>query len=363
MESRVVKVALPVHGGDVARVTARYGGGDWLDFSANINPAGPPQAALDALQRGAVDVASLTRYPTAHDRALCDALATLHGVDSERIVVANGAAALVEAFVRTVAPRRCLVPQPAFSEYERALAAQKCELIAFRLTAESNFALDVPRFIAMLADQQPDAAIINNPHNPSGACVPRTAMAAIVEAARTLGVALLIDEAFVDFVPSASVVAELHHENVLVLRSLTKFFALPALRVGYGVASPAFAQALTARIPSWPITSLAADAARAALADAPYALATRDATVAERDALASALRRLGLRVYPSAANFLLFSAPLPSGVLTDRLASEHRIIVRDCASYAGMEDGGFIRVGVRTRDENARLVAALQRLI
>jgi threonine-phosphate decarboxylase len=358
-------IELPAHGGDVAAVAARYGAdaahGAWIDFSANMNPAGPPAAVIAALRAGAEDIATLMRYPTACDRALRDALASANARAAEEIVPANGAAALIEAFVRVVAPRRCVVPQPAFSEYARALAAARCATIAPRLDPAASFTLDAHALIALFRDERPDACILTNPHNPSGALTSAATMSAIVEEAHACGVALLIDEAFIDYVPQASVVDAVRTGDVLVVRSLTKFYAMPALRVGYGIAPPAFARALIAHIPSWPITSLAADAARAALPDETYARETRATNARVRERFTADLRALGLTVFPSAANFVLAEAPVPSGTLTEALARNHRLIVRDCATYETLEHGGFVRIAVRTQEENDRLVAALAR--
>lgn len=353
-------LARPAHGGDLETVAARYGARErWLDFSANINPAGPPPAVLAALRAGAGDVSSLVRYPTARDRALQTVLAETLATAPDRIVIANGAAAIIEAFVRTVAPRRCLVPQPAFSEYARALAAQGCETIPFVLDPSTGFALEAEDVVAALRRERPDACIVTNPHNPSGALAGRAALETMLDAARRLGTAVLVDEAFIDFAPEASVAGAVHNGEVLVLRSLTKFYAMPALRVGYALAPRAFAQAVAARIPSWPVTSLAADAAIAALSDDAYASETRESNACERERLRTDLRALPLTVFSSAANFLLLDSAIPSPVLTDALASRHGIVVRDCATYPTLEDGGYIRIGVRSRTDNAQLVAAL----
>ena len=362
--SRIVPDAfpLPFHGGDIDAIATRYemDGAGWLDFSANINPAGPPPAVLEVLRTGAQDVASLMRYPTSRDRALGNALASVVGVAAEQIVIANGSSALIEAFVRTVAPRRCLVPQPAFSEYARALKAQGCETIPFILRPEDDFSLDVRAFVTMLQRERPDACILTNPHNPSGGLIGRDDMRTILENGRALRVAMLVDEAFIDFVPEASVVDSLETgDAALVMRSVTKFYAMPALRVGYGVAPPDFARAVVARIPSWPVTSLAADAAIAALGDEDYVRSTCAGTASERERFATELRAAGVKVFPSAANFLLFASMVPSAVLTDCLARRHRIVVRDCATYPGLEDGGFIRICVRSHRDDSAFVAAL----
>ena len=245
-------LARPVHGGDVSAIARRHGidPATLIDFSANVNPLGPPPAVLEALRAGAADVAALMRYPTDRERALREAAARAHGIDPACVVVANGAAALIEAFVRTAAPRRCVVPQPAFSEYGRALAAQGCEIVPLRLRAEANFALDVDELVDLLRRERPQACVLTNPHNPSGALASISAMESVVAQARTLGIALLIDEAFIDYVPEVSLLRSvLETDDALVIRSLTKFYAMPALRVGYAVASPTFAARVAGRVP------------------------------------------------------------------------------------------------------------------
>jgi threonine-phosphate decarboxylase len=355
-------VKLPAHGGDVDVIKARYGNdGDWLDFSANVNPAGPPPAVLRALRAGADDIANIMRYPNSHDRALRAALASRLDIDPTQFVIGNGSAALIEAFVRTVAPRRCVVPQPAFSEYGRALSAANCETIAFTLDPAENFSLHFDSLARVLRRERPDACLLTNPQNPSGALTSRAEMHEIVDLARLLGTALLIDEAFIDYARDSSIAGSVKDGDgaIFVLRSLTKFYAMPALRVGYGIASSSFASAITACMPSWPVTSLAADAAIAAIADETYARETSISNMLERERFAAELRTLGVTVFPSAANFLLIASKRPSAELTDTLARRHRIIVRDCSTYETLETGGFLRICVRSDDENAVLLKAL----
>ncbi|GAC1425319.1 MAG: threonine-phosphate decarboxylase CobD [Candidatus Velthaea sp.] len=354
-------IETPVHGGDPETVAARYGpAGQWLDFSANINPAGPSQRVLAALRAEAVNLISLTRYPTPHDRELQRAIADAHGCREAHIVVGNGAAALIESFVRCVGPRRALVPQPAFSEYARALAAQGCEVVGLTLDAAAGFALDVPAAVAALERERPDACIITNPHNPSGAVISREALGHVMEAAASFGVALLIDEAFVDYAPDASLVNDVlaADGDVFVLRSLTKFYAMPALRVGFGIAPARFAHAIRGRVPSWPITSFASVAAIAAIGDDAFASEARMTNELERELLRA---RLGVRVrvLPSAANFVMIELPCAATELADIMARHHRIIVRDCSTYETLEGGRWIRVAVRSREENEAFVRAL----
>ena len=352
---------LPVHGGDHDAYDARYGAGDWLDFSANINPDGPPPAVLNALRHAVLDRSTLSAYPTGRERMLRGQLAALHATTPSHIVIANGAAALIEAYVRTYKPRRCLLPTPAFSEYARALTAQDCEILPFVLSAERGFAYDIDALLLQLARCAADFVIITNPHNPSGTRIDRRQMQHIISFCATHHVMLLIDEAFIDYCAEAGVSDALPEEaTAFVVRSLTKFYGMPGLRVGYGIASSsAIGGQISACIPSWPITSFAIDAALATPDDPAYARLAVERNATRRSALAQALIALDCTVIPSHANFLMFSAHCDASRLAHELALTHRIMVRDCASYNIPGDTTYLRVAVRTEHENNRLINAL----
>jgi threonine-phosphate decarboxylase len=357
-------VGMAAHGGDLAAVARRYGvpAGCLVDFSANVNVLGPPEALMTALATAASDRAALQRYPDPESAPLRDALAQHLRLDPQALVIANGAAALLDAAVRVHAVRACLVPVPAFSEYGRALAAARAQLVPLQLPG-GDFRLRPAAVAAALATGSAAACLFANPHNPSGALVPYEDARAIVQAVHDARALALVDEAFIDFAPEHTIAAlAAATPATIVIRSLTKFFGVPALRVGYAVCEPGLARALRATLPPWPVTTLAAAALAAALADTAFAERTLRETARERDRFATRLRSLGFVVFPSAANFLLLHLPRdapPAGELVRRLIVSHRLVVRDCSSYAGLAAGRYVRVAVRTPGEDDRLVAAL----
>jgi threonine-phosphate decarboxylase len=219
--------------------------------------------------------------------------------------------------------------------------------------------------VAALQASSAGACLITNPHNPSGALAARDTVLRLAHDAHAIGAATIVDEAFIDYAPEASVTrdaANCDYLPLVTIRSLTKFFAVPALRVGYAVASPALARRMRAALPSWPITTLAARALTVALADADDTRRTLAENGRARSRLATDLTALGFTPNPSEANFLLVA--LPPGAprapeLVRRLVLDARIVMRDCSSYEGLDMGGYVRVAIRTDDENARLVAAL----
>lgn len=360
--------AVAEHGGDIAAIAERYGvdARSLLDFSVNVNPLGPPAALLRELAEAANDVVELARYPEADAAPLRTALSTFLDVEPEAIVVGNGAAALLETALLS-GVRRCVVPIPAFSEYRRALNALGAELVAVPLDPAANFALEAAHLFEALRASDAQACIVTNPHNPSGALTSVEVVRAVRAAARTFGARTIVDEAFIDYAPHASIAPDaVRDAGLIVVRSLTKFFAVPALRVGYAVCAPEVARQMRARLPSWPVTTLAMRAVAAALSEATYADATRRHNERERRDLGAALARLGIHVFPSAANFLLLDVPArgrSSREVTHELIANARLVVRDTSSYDGLGAGCFVRVAVRGRDDNARLVAAFANLL
>jgi threonine-phosphate decarboxylase len=357
----------PVHGGDRAAAALRYSvdASSLIDLSANINPLGPPAALVAALREAAADLAALQEYPEPTYRELRERIARELHVDSNSIVVGNGAAALLEAALALGAPRRCVVPVPAFSEYARALAALGIEAAAVPLRADEAFALDPARLVAAARADRADVALLTNPHNPSGTLTARSQLLQLVPELGAHRCRTIVDEAFIDYAPDESVAAvAAESDDLICVRSLTKFFAVPALRVGYAVCSPSRAAALRARLPSWPVTTLAARAIAAALGDRDFALRSRAHNAFERRWLIDRLIDLGCRVPRSTANFVL--AGLPAGaespLVTARLAREVGLLVRDCESYDGLE-GPWIRIAVRTRAESERVIAGLASIL
>lgn len=355
---------LPAHGGDLIAAAARYGGtpDEYLDFSANIDPLGPPPSVVRALQDQALALSSAARYPDPRHAALREAIAQQSGADPAEIVIANGSAALLDIAIRALRAKTCLLPVPAFSEYARALRAARCTIVTHALERERNFALDVEALAIAMEEARADLAIVNNPHNPTGGLTAGEALAALVERAAARRAFVIVDEAFIDYAPDASL-ARLapRAERLIVLRSLTKFYAMPGLRVGYAIANKRLARLMSLQVPSWPVSTLAAEAARLALEESEHAQRVRAQNERARAALRGALVTAGAAVYPSAANFLLLSTAVPSPALTRALAERERILVRDCSTFAGLERGGFLRVAVRRPVENERLAAALAR--
>jgi len=286
---------MTVHGGDVWQVAGelRIPAGELLDFSANVNPRGLPPGALARLARDAADPQLLRYYPDPSSRALRKALSDHLGVPAEAIVIGPGAEALLSPALQSLQAPRALVPVPAFSEYRRVCAQQHVEFVPFPLDRADSFRLPVSDLCDLLQRERFGAVIVNNPHNPSGGLLEEDEVRQIVDT----GTPVLLDEAFIDYAAHASLVADAaSRAGVIVLRSLTKFYGCPALRVGYAVAHPDTARAIQALLPTWPVTQFALDALTVALEDRAYAEATLRENAARRETFGSQLGALGLTV-------------------------------------------------------------------
>jgi threonine-phosphate decarboxylase len=348
------------HGGRVYEAARRWGisPAEVLDFSSNINPLGTPPGVHVAI-RNSVEPVNLRAYPDTH--AFTSALADRQGVTPAEVVVGNGTAALMFAVLRALLPKRVLVHEPAFGEYLRACAAVKAEATRWTLSEEDNFTPDFNRIKRALEKRRFDLVILNSPHNPTGNLYAKDELLRLFEGAEVNGVAVMLDEAFTDFAPPQSSLLRSAAEKtrLVVLRSLTKFYAMPALRVGYAVCGEELAAAVREHIEAWPVSTVALEVGRAALYEAEFEEYTRRVNAQAREEFACALRGAGLKVFPSAANFLLARLPHRSGKKLSDWLEQHRILIRKCGSFGGLGDE-YVRLAVRLSQDNLRLVSLIK---
>jgi threonine-phosphate decarboxylase len=358
---------LPLHGGQLRNIAARYGASveKLLDFSANINPDGPPASVVAAIQRALEDPTTLTAYPDLELTELKQAVANAIGVKPENIAIANGFVPLLEASIRALPINRCLLPVPSFSEYRRTLESASVAVVQHRVASEEGFPYRPDAILEALLDNGCDAILLANPQNPSGKICESDRMLQLFEMTRDHGITVLLDEAFADYCPTQSLSRQvLEQLNLIVFRSVTKFFAIPGLRVAYAVSNSSNAQMLNRSMAPWPITTLAADAVCAALLDGAYAEKSRSVNERRRSWLEKQVNRLGIETYPSATNFLLLRFPTEVNVdsLWERMIVEEQIVLRSCANFEGLA-AGHVRVAVRSEWENERLIDGLKRVL
>jgi threonine-phosphate decarboxylase len=363
----VPRILPPVHGGQLGQIAARYGipAERLLDFSANINPAGPPPLVLTAIRRALEEPFTLAMYPDLELVELKQAIARYAGIEPENIAVANGFVPLLEAALRSRKIKRCLLPVPSFREYRSALENAGVIVTPYHLSPDDNFRYVPDTIRSAFLEHSCDAILLANPQNPSGATCDIDGMQRVVGMAAQHSVMVLLDEAFIDYCPAKSVARwSIEQGNTIVFRSVTKFFAIPGLRVAYAVSGAPDVNATNRFIAPWPITSFASDAVCAALRDEVYAEESRAANHRRRFWLEQELAGLKIATYPSGANFLLlrFSEEVDVSLLWEKMIGQEHVVLRSCANFEGLAPG-HLRVAVRSEPENERLVRSLERVL
>jgi threonine-phosphate decarboxylase len=349
------------HGGNIFTIARSLGRGAdaLLDFSASINPLGLAPLVREAL---ANSLDRLIHYPDADAVELRQALAERHKLEPACIYAANGSTELIYLLPRLITGTRALIVAPAFSEYAKALSASGWDVTRHELSSEDDFSLSLDRLRKQLS-MGFDALFLCNPGNPTGRLVSPAEIKSIHRLCLDLGTFLVLDEAFIDFCEEASAKHEILKGGGIVLRSMTKFFGIPGLRLGYAVGAPDMIARLAALHGPWSVNTLAQIAGVAALGDENYRVETLKLVSAERSFLAEGLAALaGFRVYRSAANYLLVEIDWAKGMTASELRKKllpQGILIRDCSNFTGL-NSRFFRVAVRTRFENEQLLRSLK---
>ncbi|MEN9974014.1 MAG: hypothetical protein RLZZ282_20, partial [Verrucomicrobiota bacterium] len=344
------------HGGNQRQLAAITGrpAHTLLDFSANINPLGPPDWLRPVI---ASKIADLVHYPDPDCVELLEAAAVRYGVPTDDVIAANGTEELLYWLPYIVGKSRALVPVPSYVDYARTAAAAGLQVIPFPLSEHRGFSLDLVELEHQLRGDE--IVYLGHPNNPSGICLDAASLRGVIN--RNPESFFVIDEAFADFVHDIERFSHYRLPNVLVLLSLTKLFAVPGLRVGCATAAPTVARNLRARLPVWNVNSLAQAVGVAAMHDRSFIDASRRMIAPLRDALFASLAALpNLHPYPGDANFLLVRIDPPQAPASDIAAKllERGIAIRACDDFDGL-DSRFFRVAVRSSGDNQCLVTAL----
>ncbi|EPY5259509.1 threonine-phosphate decarboxylase CobD [Klebsiella variicola] len=350
------------HGGNIREAAALLGiaPGELLDFSANINPLGMPTSLRQAI----VDNPGCAeRYPDVEYQQLHQALAAHHQLPAAHILAGNGETESIFTLVHGLKPRRAMIVIPGFAEYRRALQTVDCELVEYALRECDGWQLTDAILDALTPAL--DCLFLCTPNNPTGLLPERGLLEAIAQRCRALNISLILDEAFLDFIPDQPGFIPLlaQHPHVWVLRSLTKFYAIPGLRLGYLLNADAQAVArLRERQMPWSINAYAALAGEIILQDRAYQRATWQWLQEEGARFYSRLKEItGLTVWPGRANYLFLRCDRQGLDLQYALLRQH-VLIRSCANYPGL-DSRYFRVAIRSASENDQLLAALQRVL
>jgi len=350
------------HGGNLdqfCRIAERTAN-EIVDFSVNVNPAGMPEFMRAAIY---CRMERIDAYPEPYAKSAVEAAADFHNLSPDRIVFGNGTNQLIHILPSALGFRRAVICTPAFSEYEKAcsLSNVKSEFAPGKET--DNFFPDFDA-VESLAEHG-TAAFVANPGNPAGTAVDGHT---IIEAAkRQADCVFIVDEAFAEYAPQGTSVlgSEDLPDNLVVLRSLTKFYGMAGLRAGYAVASAQNTQKIRDFLPQWSLNSFAIGVAVEAFRNGDD---FRDKTRSENDQRRAALTKMlsdinGIKVFPSQANYLLLRIRKNREKLFETLLKRYGIAIRECSNFRGLESGEFFRVAVRGERENEHLAGALRAVL
>ncbi len=349
-----------LHGGDIrgAAKTSGKSAAELLDFSANINPLGMPPGVREAIIES---LESSLNYPDPFCRELTAALSERLGLPEAYILCGNGGADLIYRLVYATHPKRALVTAPAFAEYEEALNQTGTGIDFFPLGKTLEITED---YVDRLSAEH-DIVFLCNPNNPTGLLTPRSVVKKLLQKAKALDVRVCLDECFLDFVENAEAYSAAEwlteYPNLVILKSFTKLYAIPGLRLGYVLSADAdLLNRMRLAGQPWSVSEPAQAAGIAALQADGFREQTIALVDAERAFLKQQLEELGLRVWDGRANYLCFQAE-GDATLADRLQAEG-ILIRRCANYHGLGPD-FYRTAVRGHEENEKLLELLGKVM
>ncbi|HHT9120584.1 MAG TPA: threonine-phosphate decarboxylase CobD [Candidatus Hypogeohydataceae bacterium YC41] len=350
------------HGGNIQEVCSRYGlePGRLIDFSANINPLGYPLGLSKVLKEG---LPSILQYPDINCTELRRAITRKIRHKEEEILVGNGSTEFIYLIPRVFRPERGLVFEPTYSDYSRAMRLAGASVEKLVSTENTYFRPDLESATGKFMNEQSQMVFLCNPNNPTGSLVEKEEILALAKGLPQCW--MVVDEAFMDFVDEPqkyTVLPEaVNLKNLIVLRSMTKFFGCPGLRLGYMVAHPGVISQLERHKEPWTVNALALIAGEAALGDEDFIFRSREYVTSEKLFFCSELSQLeGISPIPPTVNFItskITQEGLTSAGLKETLIRKG-LLIRDCSNFIGLSNKYF-RLAVRRREENLLLLQAL----
>ena len=353
---------MELHGGNIYKLK-REKGIEVLDYSANINPMG----LSDRLKEEVIkNLSSLEKYPDPDYLEMKEVIAKHNKIEVENIVVGNGATEIMFLYAKNLKPKKVLIISPTFAEYERALKTVNCEIDYFELKENEDFILNIPRLKKTL-DNGYDLLVMCNPNNPTGRFLDKVILDDLAISCKEKGVSILLDEAFIEFVDGSvdRSLVEYKHKNVFIVRALTKFFAIPGLRLGYGIT---FDQELKGKIEGnrepWSVNAIAELATKVLLEDSEYIAKSENWIKEEKCFMYEELKKInGIKPYITETNFILVK------LMTEIRIKEFRqkmislgVLVRDASNFNYLDDRYF-RLAIKDRINNLKVLGCIENAI
>ncbi len=347
------------HGGNVAEVCSKYGLKKLLDFSTNVNPLGYPLGLKEFIFKGFDDI---KKYPDVENIAIRRKISSKINKLPENIILGNGSTELMYTLSRALSPKRGVIYTPSYADYNDSFLQAGLKTLSIPLLEDDAFIPDLDKLYTELRDG--DIFILGNPNNPTSNTVSRQALLGLVKAfPKTF---FVIDESFNGFLADWGEKTLLNAplpDNLIILQSLTKLYAIPGLRLGMLAASEATVRLIRGFMEPWSVNSLAIMAADFISEKEEYREKTRAFILKEKDFLFEELSKIGwLKPFYPESNFILIkikNSKLTAPELQDSLLKKHGIYIRTCTNFTGLNEC-FFRIAVLGRDENKALISALR---
>lgn len=355
------------HGSDLEKIADYYhlSKENIVLFGANVNPLGLSGQVKKDL---AAHLDVISSYPDRNYTDLKKAIASYTGTSAEHIVVGNGSTELISLLISQRAPKKALLLGPTYSEYARELNLVGGTLEYYNLKEEQDFKLDISDLTDALKSDI-DLLIICNPNNPTSSAISTPDIRKLLAVCRSLGIFVMIDETYIEFAPKGAALSAVplvpEFDNFMVIRGVSKFFAAPGLRFGYGLTSnQAFLQTLLTHQNPWSLNSVGAYAGERMLKDTDYIKKTWTLIDSERTRMCTKLSGLDtVKIYPAYANFVLVRI-LKEGLTSFDVfekAIHQNLMIRDCSSFESL-NGEYVRFCIMNPEDNDRLLNVFRSL-
>lgn len=355
------------HGSDIEKICEYYhlNKEDIVKFGANVNPLGLSSKVRDAL---ASNIDLFSSYPDRNYTSLRNTISEYCNIPADFILPGNGSSELISLLIQERAPKHTLILGPTYSEYSRELSFSGSTQEYYHLQEERDFFLDIDDLCKTLENGY-DFLILCNPNNPTSSAITQNELRKLIAFCAKHNIFVMIDETYVEFAPDINEITAVpltqEFTNLMVLRGVSKFYAAPGMRLGYGVTGNMdFLAKMREKQTPWSLNSLGAYAGELMLKDQEYIQKTRNLILSERDKLYKELKELPTyKVYPAYANFILLKIQKTGLTSSDAFEAciKEGLMIRDCASFQCL-DGEFIRFCIMMPEDNARLLNVLKQL-
>jgi threonine-phosphate decarboxylase len=354
-KSSIIRHIPVIHGG---RNPLKNSDPKILDFSSNINPLGIPNTVKKILKKNFDNIAN---YPDSDSSELISSLKKYTSLDKSNLLVGNGAIEIIYNFCFAfLSAKKTLIAIPTFQEYETAAKLNNAKLSYFKTL---NLSENIDSFISQIPKN--GCVFICNPNNPTGTLLTKQYLLKIIQRAQKLSSFVFVDECFIELVPESneSVISYVKkYDNLFVLRSLTKSFGFPGLRIGYAAGSKQMIEILTKIKIPWSVNSLAQDAAKISIHNKSHLIKSKLIIKKELNYLKNKINKLdGFECHDSSTNFILIKTNHDSTQIQKKLL-KNKILIRDCKNFRGLNNHYF-RIAVKSHKDNLKLVKALERIV